>query len=84
MPSMPDSFGFATSMHHEVTGMQSPQQQQQQQQSVSPLGHLVLGGGGGNGGNGTGGVGPSSLVLDPNAKTYTPKNNSSLIGGAEA
>lgn len=80
MPSMPDSFSFATSMHHEVTGIQSPQQQQQ---SVSPLGHMVLGGGG-NGGNGTGGVGPSSLVLDPNAKTYTPKNTSSLIGGAEA
>lgn len=74
MPSMPDSFSFATSMHHDVSGMQSLQQQQQQ--SVSPLGHMVLGGGGGGG--------PSSLVLDPNAKTYTPKNNSSLIGGAEA
>lgn len=84
MPSMPDSFSFATSMHHEVPsgGIQSTQQQQQTQQSVSPLGHLVLGGGGG-GGTSTGVV-PSSLVLDPNAKTYTPKNNSSLIGGAEA
>lgn len=82
MPSMPDSFSFATSMttHHDVSGMQTPQQQQQQQQSISPLGHMVLGGGGSSGATG----GPSSLVLDPNAKTYTPKNSSTLIGSAEA
>lgn len=96
MPSLqpPSSSSGSSILRLSNDGMS--QQQQQTQQSISPLAHLGLGGGVVNSSSlvnqlnlgvltsTTGNLQTGPNTLDPNAKTYTPKTNSSLVGGAEA